>query len=291
MSVGIKLKLIRLFSNFIFKLSRKFVPSYIFAHPFFYKIGDFVLKISAPKDGIYEIQGFKIKLGRTTRFLPLVGEFSESSTIELIRKEVQKGMHVFDLGANIGWFTLVFSKLVGHTGHVYSFEPDPYTFGILKENIKLNNLKNVSIFQLATSNKVGTANLYLDYLQDGSNKLKTKTQNENSVEIKTTTLDEFCKEHKTKVDLIKMDIEGSEPKTFEGMKNVILKNPNIKIVSEFFPGAIKETGSSPQGYLNLLERSEFIINQIDEKNLGKFKPFSKEELLKVKICNLYCFKS
>jgi len=218
MNLQFKLKLIRFLSKNFLKIGGKSLASNNSAlTPIMYKIADFVIKKTNLENEIFKIQGFKIKKGRTTRQLILTGEFHEPSAISFIKKEVKNGMHVFDLGANIGWFTLVFSKLVGDTGHVYSFEPDPYTFKILEENIELNKLKNVSIFQLGISNKIGISKFSLVENQDGANKLESKTNVENCIKIKTTTIDAFCMEHNTKVDFLKMDVEGSEPKVFEGI--------------------------------------------------------------------------
>lgn len=252
------------------------------------KIADYVLKNAISEDRILEIQGLKIKLGNATRYLALVGDY-EPAVTNLLKKEVTQGMHVFDLGANIGWFTLVFSRLVGDTGHVYAFEPDPYYFDILKENIELNKLKNVSIFQLAASNKVGVSKFNLNKWF-GTYVLESNTITDNQLEVKTITLDEFCKTNNVKADFIKMDIEGSEPKAFEGMKDYVLVNQNIKIISEFNPYAIIDVGGSPEHYLDSLERSGFTINQIVE-NKGEFKPVQKEELLKLgkNSANIYCF--
>lgn len=293
MKLGIKLRLIRCISKFLLKIGGRSLSSHSSPFlPLIYKTADLVLKGAGLESEIFEIQGFKIKRGRTTRLLILTGESPEQSTIALIKNEVKNGMHVFDLGANIGWFTLIFSKLIGDSGHVYAFEPDPYTFKILEENIELNKLKNVSIFQLAVSNKVGVAKFHLVKNQDAANVLESKTKTDNCLDVKTTTLDEFCTDHNTKIDFLKMDVEGSEPKVFEGMKNVIVANPKIKIISEFYPIGIIDVGSSPEDYLNSLELAGFIINQIDEKNLGKFKPAQKEELLRSRkfSFNVYCYR-
>ena len=291
MKSGIKLKLIRYISKFLLKIGKKFILSSSLVQVS-RKIADLALKNTIPDNEVFEIQGFKMKIGKATRYL-LLAEDYEPSTTKLINKEVKNGMRVFDLGANIGWFTLVFSKLVGDSGIVYSFEPDPYYFHILKENIKLNKLKNVLIFQLAASNKLGMSSFNLNKTF-GTYVLNSNTISENSQNVKTTTIDKFCQEHNTKIDFIKMDVEGSEPKTLEGMKKVIAANPNLRIISEFHPDAITDVGSSPENYLRNIEQAGFRIHKISEKHLGKIEPATKNELLKIHgiagSANLYCFK-
>ena len=73
------------------------------------KAADFMVRQVLGKNEIYEVQGFKLKRGRTTRIPILTGEIDPAIT-SLIKKNVGKGMTVFDLGANFGWFSLIFSK-------------------------------------------------------------------------------------------------------------------------------------------------------------------------------------
>lgn len=287
----IKLKLIRSVCKFLIRIGGGFFTSSLVS-PMTYGVADFFVKRLLGNDEIFEIQGFKMKKGRTSRAIILTGDF-EPSTTDLMKRLVKEGMHVFDLGANIGWFTLLLSKLVGDVGHVYAFEPDPYLFGILKENMELNNLHNVSAYPLAVSNKSGKAKLSLNLTQDGDNRIESSMMTENTIEIETITLDEFCDENKVKMDFIKMDVQGSEPKVFEGMKKSISSNPKIKIITEFYPSAITDVGSSPQDFVNSLEESGFILKEITEDISSHLKPVSKEKLIKMKnkSPNLYCYKS
>ena len=288
---NIKLKALRLVSKFLMKTTGNFLKRKQFSG-LTYRVADFLVKNTLSDDKIFEIQGFKMKGGKTTRLPILMGDV-EPSTTELIKREVKTGMIAFDLGANIGWFTLWLSKLVGEVGHVFSFEPNPDVFEVLKENVKLNKLSNVSVFCLAVSNKSGIAKYSLNPKQEAANRLESSTMTENTIDVETITLDEFCEKHNLKFDFIKMDIEGSEPKAFEGMKKSVSSNPKIKIVMEFLPSAINDVGSSPEDFINSLEQSGFIIKEIDEDKLGKLKSIKKDELLKIKNKrpNLYCYRT
>lgn len=258
--------------------------------PIGYPIADFFVKRMIADDGIFEMQGFKIKKGRTTRISILTGEF-EHSTTELIKKEVKDGMVFLDIGANIGWYSLLGSRLVGNSGHVYAFEPDPYLFKIINENVELNNLTNVSVFPFAVSNKSGKAKFSLNHAQDGDNRLESQIINDEIIQVKTITIDDFCERHNVKPDFIKMDIQGSEPKAFEGMKNIVSKNPEIKIITEVFPEAIDDVGSSTENFIDSLEKTGLTIKEIPEGFSKKLKPLDKQYLKKHKDYspNLYCF--
>lgn len=287
---GMKLRLIRAIFKFLMRIGGKFIISSSLS-PLTYRIADFFVKRVLGTDGIFEINGLKMKKGRTTRYAILTGEL-ESSTTNLIKNEVKDGMNVFDLGANIGLFTVLFSKLVGDSGHVYAFEPDPYLFNILKDNVELNKLQNVSVFPLAVSNKSGIAKFSLNSAQDGDNRLESTAMTENTINVETITLDEFCDKNNLRVDYIKMDVQGSEPKVFEGMKKLLSSNPKLKIITEFYPSAIIDLGSSPERFIDSLEQSGFIIKEISEGMVDQLRPINKEKLLKMKNAwpNLYCYK-
>ena len=280
----------RKFFKFLNKIGGKFFLTPSIA-PITYKITDFLIKIMFEKDGTFEVNGFKVKRGRTTRFAILTGEY-ESSTIKLIKNEIKKGMKVFDLGANIGLFTLHFSRLVGNEGHVYAFEPDPELFETLQTNVTLNELNNVSIFPFAVSNKSGDANFSINPLQDGDNRLNSTTRTENIIKIKTISLDDFYEKNKVIADFLKMDVQGSEPKVFEGMKKLLKLNPNLKIITEFYPEAIVDLGLSPRNFLEMLENAEFTIREIPNDVNKPLRIINKTKLLKMKneFPNLYCYK-
>jgi len=254
------------------------------------KIADYFVKQLIEEGGIYEIDGFKLKKGRTTRLPILTGEIEPSQT-NLIKKLSNQECMFFDLGANFGWFTMVLSKLVGKSGRVYSFEADPFLVSILKENVKLNNLSNVSVQPFAISNRTGISKFSLNESYDTRNQLDSIVHSENTINAKITSLDEFCKkENLGKVDFIKMDIEGSEPKALEGMRKIIIDNPHLKIITEFNQTAMTSVGSSPERFINLLQEAGFTTEEINEKTPGKLKKISKEKLLKKNVCNCYCYK-
>ncbi len=254
------------------------------------KIADFFVKKIITEEGIYEIDGFKLKKGRTTRLPILTGEIEKSQTA-LIKQIVKPGMNVFDLGANFGWFTLVLSKTVGSSGRVYSFEADPSLVNILKENVKLNNFSNISILPFAVSNKNCVSKFSLNESYDTRNQLEANLPSKNTIDVKVISLDEFCNQENLKrVDFVKMDIEGSEPRALEGMEKIITANPNLKIITEFNKVAMLSVGTSPENFIDSLQEAGFIIEEIDENTPGKLTEISKDKLLGKKVCNCYCYK-
>lgn len=159
----------------------------------------------------------------------------EPEFMDIIEKEVSEGMIALDIGANIGYVTLLLADLVGEKGQVYAVEPSPRNFSILKKNIELNNYsERVSVFQLGISNVSGTTKLYISKSSNLHSIAKSFNARE-SIKIKTLKGDDFLKD-KPVPNFIKMDIEGAEVEAIEGMMNTLKKaRPPLKILMETHP--------------------------------------------------------
>ena len=163
---------------------------------------------------------------------------------------VKPGMNVVDVGASIGYYTLVAANLVGSTGRVYAFEPTPTTFELLKRNVERANFKNVTLVEKAVADFVGTTKLHLSKRNPLANSFGIGRTDSNFVEVEVTTLDAFFEN--TKVDVVKMNIEGAELLTLRGMKNLLERNPNLVMMVEFDPEATEGMGLSVTKYLEEL---------------------------------------
>ena len=150
---------------------------------------------------------------------------------------LKEGMRVVDVGANIGYYTTLFSRLVGATGSVIAFEPDPTNFGLLKKNCNANGCQNVKLENLALSDQDGTAKLHLSEVNRGDHRMSSSDDGLETIEIKTVRLDDFL-QGREGFDLLKMDIQGHEFHALMGMEG-LLNRQNITIVMEFMPEALK----------------------------------------------------
>ncbi|HEY8937844.1 MAG TPA: FkbM family methyltransferase [Cyclobacteriaceae bacterium] len=152
---------------------------------------------------------------------------------------------VFDIGANVGYLTLNFARTCSH-GHVYSFEPDTQNREALLTNIKLNTFQNINTYKVALGSQRGKASLYKYYPGNpGTNRiLNEKPITKHTVEeVNVITLDNFVDEEKiSKVDLIKVDVEGFEKFVIEGARKVISKWKPVLFVE------LVEFNVNQQGY-------------------------------------------
>ncbi len=193
---------------------------------------------------------------------------------------VRPGMTIVDIGANIGYYTCLFASLVGETGKIFAFEPDSNNFKLLEASIKINKFNNVILINKAVSDKNGKSNLYLDQNENqsddfnasGGHSLVVTDYRNKFIEVETITLDSYFQKEdtkNTKIDFIKMDIEGAEPLALKGMRNIIINNPSLKLISEILPYALKASGTTAQVYLTNLSNIGFKFYLFEEAGIIK----------------------
>tara|TARA_B100001559_G_C16489946_1_gene617986 strand:+ start:609 stop:1553 length:945 start_codon:yes stop_codon:yes gene_type:complete len=191
----------------------------------------------------------------------------EPETTKLIKNIIHEGDVAVDLGANIGYFTMLMANLVGTSGKIFSFEPEPQNFEILQKNIKQNHLKNVVANQSAIGDMNGKIKLYLSNTNAGWHKVFPKQfvdyeVSDKNIDVKICSLDkEFIDK---KIDFIKMDVEGYEWNAIKGGKKILEENHDVKLIFEFFPMALRANNVKPDTVLTYLLDIGFHIYAIDE---------------------------
>lgn len=189
----------------------------------------------------------------------------ELLTTEIFKKEVKQGDIVLDLGANIGYYSLLASRLVGKGGRVYAFEPDPTNFRLLLKNIELNKHTNIVPTQKAVSNRAGKIKLFLDEKDTGAHTIFQPNENSKYIEIESVTLDDFFQDKRHPINIIKMDIEGAEMAALSGMRRLIEENRDLKMFVEFYLPGIDRTDENPEDLIRgLLAYYDFPMLAIDE---------------------------
>lgn len=198
-----------------------------------------------------------------------VGSYEEYET-KLFKQLVKPGMVVVDVGANIGYYTLIAARQVGHEGKVYAFEPEPNNCGLLARNVRANGFDNVVTVQKAVSSRSGTTRLFLDRINLAAHSFAEDnlvpgniSGKAESVEVDTVALDQFVAD--SRVDIIKIDTQGAEGLVLEGARDIIRNTPKLKILMEFWPAGLRSVGTEPFQVLNELKKTGFIIKLIDER--------------------------
>ncbi len=197
----------------------------------------------------------------------------EPETYELFKKIIKPGMIVVDIGAHIGYFTRLFSTLVGPTGRVYAFEADPENFALLIKNTR--GFRNIEKINLACTEKTGMIDFWRGE-KTGTHSTIQASFHSQKIAVPCISLDEWMKrESVLRIDLIKMDIEGGERAAFLGMAKT-LKDTRV-LVTEFAPALIEAAGGTPDEFLNTLESYGFQVSPITPLGSQTF-------------TNLYCVK-
>jgi FkbM family methyltransferase len=176
-------------------------------------------------------------------------ETYEAETVSLCRKIVKPGMKVMDVGAHIGYYARIFSRLVGPDGLVWAFEPHPENFTLLQRNVA--QLKNVIPVNKAVWNHRGKLKLWVSSKSGGHSLVVRSGVAE--IEVQAITLDEFWENvGRPEVHFIKMDIEGAEPQALLGAREMIHNQTELMLVVEFCPGNLRAGGTNPDDFLALL---------------------------------------
>ena len=183
-------------------------------------------------------------------------------TTRLITRLLQPGATAIDGGAHIGHFTLAFARAVGSTGRVHAFEPEPRNCSLLRKNIALNGYENVIVVERALSDAGGVATLYCSDCS-ALHRLHPSGMHSGTRTVETVRLDD-CLNRDTPVDLVKLDIEGSEFAAFRGMTECLRRNSGCKLVFEFCPTWLCEAGADPRELLVFLQAMGFRFFDIRE---------------------------
>ena len=147
--------------------------------------------------------------------------------------EIKSGMKVFDIGANIGYLTLLAARMSGNDGLVVAFEPSIESCEILQKSLLLNKYKNVEIINKAIADKSKKGKLFISPYGSVINKIVDEDDESTSADIEIITLDDFVNMKKIIPDFIKIDVQGAEYLVLEGMKNLLEKKIPLKLVIEF----------------------------------------------------------
>ena len=196
-------------------------------------------------------------------------------------RAVRPGDIVVDAGANIGYYTIIGSRLVGDTGKVYAFEPEPANFARLQRNVRLNGLTNVVLEQKALSNRKGILKLFIAPLNKGDHRIyQPEGESRPSVDVEAVRLDEYFKDHERGIDLIKMDTQGAEGLILEGMTGLLEgRTDGPTIFMEFWPHGLEGMGTDAGALLQTLQSYHYHFYEFLRKDMRRLPLVEPADLL------------
>jgi len=175
----------------------------------------------------------------------------------LLQKSLKPGMRFLDVGANIGYFSVLGSGLVGPSGSVVAVEPDPVNLQLLRANLWRNGCSNVRVLPIAADSRRGHVRLVI-FPEGGAATEVTRDvsyyEPDSRVDIEdigkvmapTAPLDDLLD---PPIDVIKMDTQFTENEVIEGLRETIAASPNLLIVTEFGPTELSRRQIDPLGVL------------------------------------------
>jgi FkbM family methyltransferase len=187
----------------------------------------------------------------------------EPGTGDVLRRLVQPGMVVADVGANIGMITLIMAWATGPGGRVISFEPEAIPRSNLEKMRHLNGLSWVEVRDQAVGEKPGQLTFHVSDII-GHSSLYALPENEGSreIQVEVVRLDDIAPAQR--MDVVKIDVEGAELDVLAGMSGLIAKNKDLAIVAEFGPEHLKRVGQTPAQWFKAFADAGFKAYIIDE---------------------------
>lgn len=235
--------------------------------------------------------------GTKTRLL--LGLYEQES-VRVCKSIIKPGMNVLDVGAHVGYYSRLFSDLVGTEGRIWAFEPDPETYKLLAQNVHLPRYQNIIPVQKAVSDTIGLLEFFV-MTSSGAHSLYNVTAQKSydqrfmvreKITVESITIDDFLAgQGNPDIHFIKIDIEGGEPRAFIGMRKTISRAKYLTILVEFNCSALESAGVTPSEFLGQLGGMGFQIKAICSD--GALRDISEDvlDLAKKRSINLLCTKT
>ena len=198
------------------------------------------------------------------------GRYNEPRTIAAMKRLVRSGMTVFDVGANVGYYSLLAASLVGPSGHVHSFEPTPTVVRRLAENVALNQFSSrVKINAVAVGSTCGKSDFHLSLDDSEANSMFASDQHLQSVCVPIVTLDGYVRDHDVaRIDVMKVDIEGAELVALQGASELLRRETAPLLIVEFNPAALASSGAMPSQLKGEIERFGYRCYRLEQLTEG-----------------------
>ena len=188
---------------------------------------------------------------------PVLANRYEPEVTRMVEGLLKPGDIFVDVGANLGYFTLLAAPIVGHDGHVYAVEPNDLNVKLLESSIRANGFGNISVMQVGASERIETLLLH-STIGNGTTSTLREHELFSGTSIPGIPLDVLLAGRKKPVSLIKIDVEGFEYRALRGAE-AVMRQDRPAIIFEFSAGGID--GISGEAFLRwLADRGYRFIN-------------------------------
>jgi FkbM family methyltransferase len=206
----------------------------------------------------------------------------ETEVRRCIEDHVRPGMTVLDVGANVGYYTVKMATLVGASGRVLAFEPNPSVLAELQFNVELNRLRNVQVFPLALAEQSGKSTFCVPrpgWESHGSLRPNDSFQVSSTAEVQTDRLDTVLSSlGSPKIDFVKMDVEGAEMGVIRGAAQFLSRPDAPPVVFEAVESHFSAFGHSVFDVLHAFESHGYRVKDLGYHQWLATKPPAPESV-------------
>jgi FkbM family methyltransferase len=200
----------------------------------------------------------------------------------LLMRLARPGSIVIDVGANVGYHTVQFARAVGPAGKVYALEPDPDNLRLLRHNVRVNAFAHVEVVPRAASDETGALRLFRSDENHGDHRVYDSGDDRFAIDIEAVAIDDLfepddsdlpggARRDERPVSLVKIDVQGAEPRALRGMRRLLAAHPEAWVAAELWPAGLARAGSSADALLEQLRSLGGGLLRIDERR-GRLVP-------------------
>jgi FkbM family methyltransferase len=160
----------------------------------------------------------------------------------LLERVVGPGMVAVDVGANVGFHTLVLARQVGPGGRVHALEPAPENFRLLARTVAAAGLTQVRLHEAAAVDRAGPVVLHLSPTNRGDHRLATADTPRATTTVRGVVLDALLADE-PRVDFVKLDVQGAEARVLHGLAGTLAANPGVRVLCELCPALLADAGA------------------------------------------------
>lgn len=202
----------------------------------------------------------------------------EPPVMKVLQRFFKPNSVFLDIGTNFGFYTMLAGSQNGPNGHVYSFEANPFLIDFIRKSAYVNGVtQRTTVINKAVSDHEGMAKFGFSFTGIGGGSLAKgadESAGDQLIDVPLVPIDSVLPSDVV-VECAKLDVEGNEAATLRGMRDVIARSPNIKLVLEFFPSLLKGHGNSDD-VLSILEGYGLQFWRIDSN--GHLEDVTRDEL-------------
>jgi FkbM family methyltransferase len=193
--------------------------------------------------------------------------YIEDNLQELVRLRpgLLRAGNVLDVGANIGYTASVLARTIDPGYRVHAFEPEPFNYQILQETAARPEFgKKINALQFAVGAEDGSIELWQNMRHHADHRVitdqfRSEVSGVTGIRIPMVSIDRFLERNPGPVSFVKIDVQGFELPVCQGMKTTLEKNPNLTLVVEYAPSAMRALGFSPSTLIGFLVDRAFQV--------------------------------